>query len=91
MYSPKDRVGEWMGLVTQQLHEEVRQRWDNLNCFCDRRLPLRKSGSEKNPVCMYLSCHDGECHCFLWLNLPLSGKMRRRGRGEDWSSEPNPK
>ena len=34
---------------------------------------------------MYLACRDGSCRCFLWLNLPLSGKMRRRVRGEDWS------
>ena len=85
VFSPQDRVDEWMTLVAQQLHEELRQRWDELTCFCDRRLSLRKSGSEKNPQRMYLACRDGSCRCFLWLNLPLSGKMRRRVRGEDWS------
>ena len=93
VFSPQDRVDEWMTLVAQQLHEELRQRWDELTCFCDRRLALRKSGSEKNPQRMYLACRDGGCRCFLWLNLPLSGKMRRRVDGEDWSSShlPNTK
>jgi len=86
VFSPQDRVDEWMTLVTQQLHEELRQRWDEFTCFCDRRLALRKSGSEKNPQRMYLACRDGSCRCFLWLNLPLSGKMRRRVDGEEWSS-----
>ena len=85
VFSPQDHVDEWMTLVAQQLHDELRQRWDELKCFCDRRLSLRKSGSEKNPQRMYLACRDESCHCFLWLNLPLSGKMRRRVRGEDWS------
>ena len=89
VFSPQDRVDEWMTLVAQQLHEELRQRWDELTCFCDRRLALRKSGSEKNPQRMYLACRDGGCRCFLWLNLPLSGKMRRRVDGEDWSSSSN--
>ena len=71
VFSLQDRVDEWMTLVTQQLHDE-------LTCFCDRRLALRKSESEKNPQGMYLACRDGGCRCFLWLNLPLSGKMRRR-------------
>jgi len=35
---------------------------------------------------MYLACRDGSCRCFLWLNHPLSGKMRRRVDGEEWSS-----
>ena len=91
VFSPQDRVDEWMTLVTQQLHEELRQRWDDLTCFCDRRLSLRKSGSEKNPQRMFLACRDGSCRCFLWLNLPLSGKMRRRVRGEDWSHSPLPR
>ena len=86
MFSPQDRVDEWMTLVTQQLHEELRQRWDELTCFCDRRLSLRKSGSEKNPQRMYLACRDGGCGGFLWLNLPLSGKMRRRIDGEEWTT-----
>ena len=78
VFSPQDRVDEWMTLVAQQLHDELRQR-------CDRRLSLRKSGSEKNPQRMYLACRNGSCRCFLWLNLPLSGKMRRCVRGKDWS------
>ena len=86
VFSPQDRVDEWMTMVAQQLHDELRQRWDELTCFCDRRLSLRKSGSEKNPQSMYLACRDGSCRCFLWLNLPLSGKMRRRVHGEEWSS-----
>jgi len=86
VFSPQDRVDEWMTLVAQQLHEELRQQWDELTCFCDRRLALHKSGSEKNPQRMYLACRDGGCRCFLWLNLPLSGKTRRRVYGEEWSS-----
>ena len=86
VFSPQDRVDKWMTLVAQQLHEELRQRWDELICFCDRQLALHKSGSEKNPQRMYLACRDGGCRCFLWLNLPLPGKMRRRVDGEDWSS-----
>ena len=54
-----------------------------------RRLSLRKRGSEKNPQGMYLACRDGGCRCFLWLNLPLSGKMRRRVDGEEWSNSSN--
>ena len=81
-------MDELITLVTQQLHQELRQRWDEFTCFCDRRLALRNSGSEKNPQDMYLSCRDGGCRCFLWLNLPLSGKMRRRVSGEEWSSSP---
>ena len=91
VFSPQDRVDEWMTLVAQQLHDELRQRWDELTCFCDRRLSLRKSGSEKNPQRMYLACRDGSCRCFLWLNLPLSGKMRRRVQGEEWSSSSLPR
>ena len=86
VFSPQDRVDEWMTLVAQQLHDELRQRWDDLTCFCDRRLALRKSGSEKNPQRMYLACRDGGFRCFLWLNLLLSGKMRRRVNGDEWSS-----
>ena len=86
VFSPQDRVDEWMTLVAQQLHEELRQRWDKLTCFYDRRLSLRKSRSEKNPQRMYLASRDEGCRCFLWLNLPLSGKMRRRVNGEEWSS-----
>ena len=86
VFSPQDRVDEYMTLVAQQLHDKLRQRWDELTCFCDRRLSLRKRGSEKNPQRMYLACRNGGCRCFLWLNLPLSGKMRRRVHGEEWSS-----
>ena len=86
VFSPQDRVDEWMTLVTQQLHEELLQRWDELTCFCDRRLSLRKSRSEKNPQRMYLACRDGGCRCFLLLNLPLSGKMRRRVDREEWTT-----
>ena len=86
VFSPQDRVEEWMTLVAQQLHDELRQRWDELTCFCDRRLSLRKSRSEKNPQRMYLACRDGGCRCFLWLNLPLSGKMHRRVDGEEWTT-----
>ena len=46
-----------------------------------------KSGSEKNPQLMYLSCRDGGCRCFLWLN---HRKQRRRVNGEEWSSSSNP-
>ena len=90
VFSPQDRVDEWM-TVTQQLHNELCQRWDDLTCFCDRRLALRKSGSEKNPQRMYLACRDGDCRCFLWLNLPLSGKMRRRVDGDKWNSDSLPR
>ena len=86
VFSPQDRVDEWMTLVAQQLHEELRQRWNELTCCCDRRLALRKSVSEKKPQPMYLACREGGCRCFLWLKLPLSGKMRRRVNGEEWSS-----
>ena len=90
VFSPQDRVDERMMLVTQQLHNELRQRWDDLTCLCDRRLALRKSGSEKNPQRMYLVCRNGGCRCFLWLNLPLSGKMRRRVDGDEWRSDSLP-
>ena len=90
VFSPQDRVDEWMTLVTQQLHHELRQRWDELTCFCDRRLALRKGGSEKNPQRMYLACRDGGCRCFLWLNLSLSGKMLRRVDGDEWSGSSLP-
>ena len=85
VFSPQDRVDEWMTLVAQQLHDELRQRGDESTCFCNRRLSLRKSGSEKNPQRMYLACCDGGCRCFLWLNLPLSGKMRRVNK-EEWNT-----
>ena len=91
VFSPQDRVDEWMTLVAQQLHDKLRQRWDDLTCFCDRRLSLCKSRSEKNPQRMYLACRDGSCRCFLWLNLPFSGKMRRRVRGEAWSRSSLPR
>lgn len=74
VFSPQDRVDEWMTLVAQQLHEELRQRWNELTCFCDRRLALRKSVSEKKPQRMYLACREGGCRCFLWLNLPFRAR-----------------
>ena len=79
-----------MTLVSQQLLEELRQRWDELTCFCDRQLVLRKSRSEKNPQRMYLACGDKGYRCFLWLNLPLSGKMRRCVYREEWSNSSLP-
>ena len=44
--------------------------------FCSSSPILKKSGSEKNPGRLYMTCRYKECDFFQWADIPLIPKNR---------------
>ena len=77
----------YMSAVKSQLHEELKQKWNNLVCCCSRSMTLSVSKSEKNPGRLYLRCNNNQYEFFQWADVPLTQKNR------DWiegNTEPHP-
>ena len=68
----KDKASDYMKAVYQNIHPDICDRWEKLNCFCGHYPILKQSWSEKNPNRLYLSCGDNQkCKFFRWADEPV--------------------
>jgi len=68
----KDQTETYMSAVYKEIHQDICNRWEKINCFCGHYPILKQSKSEKNPGRLYLSCGDhNKCKFFRWTDEPV--------------------
>ena len=75
-YYGKDEDKKKVKMVLQQeIHPEVRARWGNLTCHCQKLPKMRLSKTAKNLNKVFLTCggsaQDARCKYFQWIHTPL--------------------
>ena len=75
-YYGKDEDKKKVKMVLQQeIHPEVRAKWGNLTCHCQKLPKMRLSKTAKNLNKAFLTCggsaQDARCKYFQWIHTPL--------------------
>ena len=75
-YYGKDEDEKKVKMVLQQeIHPEVRAKWGNLTCHCQKLPKMRLSKTAKNLNKVFLTCggsaQDVRCKYFQWIHTPL--------------------
>ena len=61
-----------MAAVRKEIHPDVCDRWETINCLCGHVPILKQSFSDKNPDRLYLSCgNNNKCKFFRWADQPV--------------------
>ena len=62
-------------VLQQENHPEVRAKWGNLTCHCQKLPKMRLSKTARNLNKVFLTCggsaHDARCKYFQWIHTPL--------------------
>ena len=86
LFCGKDQGPKYMAAARQNIHPDVCNRWDKMNCICGHYPILKQSWSEKNPGRLYLSCGDNnKCKFFRWADQPvLKENLKDPLAVQDW-------
>ena len=74
LFCTKDEAENYMSEVYKNVHPDICDRWNTMNCLCGNTPTLRQSHSEKNPNRLYLSCGanaDQRCKFFRWADQQI--------------------
>ena len=72
LFCGKDQGSKYMSAVRKDVHPDICDRWEKLNCYCGHYPVLKQSWSDKNPGRLYLSCGDNQkCKFFRWADEPI--------------------
>ena len=70
LFCGKDQGPKYMSAVRKEIHPDICDRWDKMNCLCGHYPVLKQSWSDKNPGRLYLSCYQNH------LKYSISGKIK---------------
>ena len=72
LWCGKDKALDYMKAVHRDIHPDICDRWEKLNCYCGHCPVLKQSFTDKNPGRLYLSCGDNNrCKFFQWVDEPI--------------------
>ena len=72
LFCGKDQAKDYMSAVRKDVHPDICDRWETMNCFCGSYPVMKHGKSQKNPGRLYLSCGDhNQCKFFRWADEPV--------------------
>jgi len=74
-----------MSAVRKNIHPDICDRWEKINCLCGNVPVLKQSFSAKNPDRLFLTCGENRCKFFRWADLPVDKEnMKDPLAVQDW-------
>ena len=74
-YGKEEDKKKFKMVLQQEIHPEVRAKWGNLTCHCQKLAKMRLSKTAKNLNKVFLACggsaQDARCKYFQWIHTPL--------------------
>ena len=74
-YGKEEDKKKFKMVLQQEIHFEVRAKWGNLTCHCQKLAKMRLSKTAKNLNKVFLACggsaQDARCKYFQWIHTPL--------------------
>jgi len=85
LFCGKANGEKYMSAVRKNIHPDICDRWEKINCLCGNVPVLKQSFSAKNPDRLFLTCGENRCKFFRWADLPVDKEnMKDPLAVQDW-------
>ena len=72
LFCGKEQGPKYMSATRKDIHPDICDRWEKMNCLCGHYPVLKQSWSDKNSGRLYLSCGNNQkCKFFRWADEPV--------------------